>query len=264
MATLPDDTLLCESCGYVLEGLSAEARCPECGTAMEWSLPARRVGTPWQKRRDLRGWLRTTWLMCRRPRGQFETMSTESADRWTLLWSYLLIAGLFLVAPWAGMGAIRASFPPRGPHAIQETLLYVAGSLLNLGVALGALWLLTWIEVVGIRFFAARRGWRLSQSAAWQIAAHSAVGWTLCGILPLIGLANLTVIDRFAPSLWNHSLDLTWAAMGMVSVRSIATVILVLGGYVAGMLVFESLVYVGVLRCRFANAPRAGMTESTL
>lgn len=263
MKALPDHLLLCETCGYVLEGLETEPRCPECGTAMAWSLPSRRTGTSWQRSPGLWTWFRTTWMMCGKPRALFDVMSTTGRGWRTLMFIYLLIAATLFAAPWPEMGSIRAPFPTLGPKVVLETVRYVAGSVLNTAIAFSVLWVLTWIEVVGIRFFSARRGWRLSRAASWQIAAHASMGWSLCGLLTLIGLAAMTAIDRVSPSLWRHSLDLTWASLGVVSARNIALILLPLGGFVAGMLVFESLVYIGVLRCRYANAPRSSLADGS-
>jgi len=202
--------------------------------------------------------------MCGKPRELFDVMSTTGRGWRLLLFIYLLIAATLFAAPWPEMGSIRAPFPTTGPRMLVETAWYVAGSTLNTVAAFGSLLLLTWIEVVGIRFFSARRGWRLSNAASWQIAAHASMGWSLCGLLTLLGLAAMTAIDRLAPGLWRHSLDLTWATLGVVSARTIALVVLPLGGFIAGMLVFETLVYVGVLRCRFANAPRGQSPENTM
>jgi predicted RNA-binding Zn-ribbon protein involved in translation (DUF1610 family) len=257
MKVLPDHILLCETCGYVLEGLESEPRCPECGTQMAWSLPSRRTGTPWQQRPGVWSLLRTAWQICSKPRVLFDVMSTTGPGWRTLLLIYLLVAATLFAAPWPEMGSIRAPFPSLGPKVVYETARYVTGSVLNTAIALGVLFALTWIEVVGIRFFSARRGWRLSNAASWQIAAHSSMGWSLCGLLTLLGLATMTAIDRLSPSVWRYTLDLSWATLGVVSARNIALVVLPMGGFVAGMLVFESLVYIGVLRCRYANAPRA-------
>ena len=51
---VPAETdLLCERCGYVLNGLPADGRCPECGTPLDESVNYRRHPPAWER---ARGW----------------------------------------------------------------------------------------------------------------------------------------------------------------------------------------------------------------
>ena len=56
---MDDTTLLCERCGYSLEGLPHTHTCPECGVPIRESLPAQRTGSPWQRSPGVRSWLAT-------------------------------------------------------------------------------------------------------------------------------------------------------------------------------------------------------------
>lgn len=48
--TLPDDTaMLCEACGYILTGLTAESNCPECGQPISGSSPNLRHLPSWEQ-----------------------------------------------------------------------------------------------------------------------------------------------------------------------------------------------------------------------
>ena len=52
-ATIPADTdVLCENCGYVLNGLPPDSRCPECGRPTSESDPALRTMTAWERAGD--------------------------------------------------------------------------------------------------------------------------------------------------------------------------------------------------------------------
>ena len=65
----PDEfEVLCERCGYVVEGLQASGNCPECGLVVEESLPEARPGSPWQQGPSVRSWLLTVWRVCLQPR----------------------------------------------------------------------------------------------------------------------------------------------------------------------------------------------------
>lgn len=49
--TIPDESdLLCEGCGYTLNGLPAEGNCPECGKSIAQSLGHQRTATAWEGR----------------------------------------------------------------------------------------------------------------------------------------------------------------------------------------------------------------------
>ncbi|MBL0869263.1 MAG: hypothetical protein IBJ18_01665 [Phycisphaerales bacterium] len=59
----------CNNCGYSLQGLDHDGKCPECGTAVVLSLPGVRMlklasDTPW-------GWYAYVWRMMKNPRAFF-------------------------------------------------------------------------------------------------------------------------------------------------------------------------------------------------
>ena len=50
--TIPEETaLLCEKCGYIINGISAESVCPECATPIVESLPDTRQPPLWEQQR---------------------------------------------------------------------------------------------------------------------------------------------------------------------------------------------------------------------
>ena len=141
-------TLLCERCGYIVEGLDAAGACPECGKPISESLPEQRVGTPWQRKPGVGSLVWTWWMTVRHPVGTLGVMRFGGGTERSLVgWS-------------------------------------IAPSL----VAFPVLMLLTLIEARGIRFFGDRHGFRITQAIAWSVCSHGAVGWVIAAIGLWIGV----------------------------------------------------------------------------
>jgi hypothetical protein len=117
-------------------------------------------------------------------------------------------------------------------------------------------WVLAWIERRGVIFFGSRRGWRVTPAVAWTVCGHAASGWVLAGGLVTAGLHAAS---------WGAS----WAAQARpvgpgLPARDIVIAWAPLAGFFAGMLVFETLVYLGVRRLRFANTAGAGLAAASI
>lgn len=272
-------TLLCERCGYPIEDFVREAagashadpagNCPECGEPIAASLPARRTGSPWQNRgaRVFRKriyrvglgligpWLATNYAALRQPRTLFRTMRIEARSGTGLLWINLVVAGFLLVDPWVGVLIGDPARGARGSGPVVEYATKAAMLLLETGVVALLFALLTTVEYFGVRLFARQRGWRLTKAGAWQVCCHASVGWVLVALLPMLGMSLM-----FASTYW-----LGWAPKGvidlsellgpmvpLIGVQSLVTALLTIGGLIAGLLVFETLVYLGVRQCKFA------------
>lgn len=235
-------TLLCESCGYSLRGLESGAmNCSECGVPVADSGPSRRPGSRWQRAPGPASWLLTHFDTLTCPRVQFRRLRIDPRGAETLLATTLLIAALF-ASPAASKLLI-----PRGLVKLPVTEYLLAACAVAL-VLRG----LTWIEYRGIRFMAARRGWRLTTDAATQVCAHASIGWVI-GPAALTWLLSERRFDR-----WSAALPDSWKfelfgvnPLGAESARFTGLGLSLL----AGMIVFEVLVYAGVRRCRWANPP---------
>jgi hypothetical protein len=263
----PESELLCESCGYSLEGIARSGQCPECGRSIESSLPDGRTGSPWQRSRGIASWLATNWGTLRRPRERFTTLRIERAGAIMLMATNCLAAAVLLVAPWSDTLIGDPARAVASQPITRKVLTYAWVFPLQVVAAASLLFVLTWVEYRGVRFFANKRRWRVSRDAAFQIGAHACVGWIVGALIPLMALAILFAAPAGRPSLLDRMLS-RGGGLGYTSLTGGDATLLgvVFGSYILGLLVFETLVYIGVRRCRFANAPRSAPTvaaEST-
>lgn len=225
--------LLCEHCGYDVEGLPDSATCSECGRHVAASRPERRRGSPFQRNASTASYLATGVATLRYPGRLFARVKIERAVSRRLLLSHIVVASVMLsVGPWLDLGRLF----------VQSPLLSWP---LNFLISFGTLFILTQIESFGIRMFGARRRWRVTRDVALTVTAHAAVGWVVGGVLFL--LAVLFPLPEWYITLPRTPLGVAFNA---------AAVIPALLALAAGLIVFELLVYVGVRRCRFANPPR--------
>ena len=98
-ATIPEETdVLCEACGYVLNGLPGGARCPECGRPAAESDPALRAPTAWEQTAHEGSpsggaFLATSAAVLFRPTRFYRTLATR-ADTAQAVWFAQIYWGL--------------------------------------------------------------------------------------------------------------------------------------------------------------------------
>ncbi len=223
--------LWCEGCGYRLDGLEGDGACPECGRERALSDPARRTGSPWQRRPSIVGWLASGFAVLRRPRAFWDKVSVDR------------VSGRNLALLNAGVTALIAvgipAFVMRDPGFFIAFWLLASGTVLTL----------TLVEQWGIRFWGNVHGGRITKGVAWAVCGHASFGWVIGGVLVATGwiVGGLIADGRGA----------SWGALGWrIAFAAPVSVGFVVGGGVVGLLLFETLTYLGARRMRFANAPR--------
>ncbi len=135
--------------------------------------------------------------------------------------------------------------------------LIMRGGMLFVWVLLISLFLLalTWIECRGVRFFSNRRGWRMTPEAAWQVCCHASIGWIIMALLPLLGMAAMVGLVRVFHYSPTGVIDFSrWLGPGapIWHIESVMRSTLTLGAGLIGLMVFETLVYIGARQCKYA------------
>lgn len=176
-------------------------------------------------------------MILRRPFTAWDVLRVEAGSSKLLLAACAVLASVALLP---GLWPLRE---------LSRGVLPMGAWLWLLPVALVSppgVWILTWIERRGVVFFGKRRGWRVTPAVAWTVCAHAAFGWILAAAFVALGLHLSAFLATGRPTgnaLLPRDIAISWAP---------------LAGFFAGMLVFETLVYVGVRRMRFANPPAPG------
>jgi hypothetical protein len=234
-------TLLCESCGYPLTGLPVEGRCPECGEPVADSLPQRRVGSPWQQRTGFAAWWRTGRESLLRPADLFACILIERRSSGRLLYLNITTGASAIAVSILMSSAIR--FPFVNPEGMT-----IRGALMLLGLAMALttavsllIAALVLIEAIGARIWGRRTRSRITAGVATAVCAHASVGWFIAGAGWASGFILLWATQKMG--LFN---DLPrWLRTALVIIPPVSLIV--------GLFIFESLVYIGIRRCRFAN-----------
>lgn len=233
------DALLCENCGYDLAGLTRADNCPECGTPIAASLPENRTGTPWQRGDSHEPWFLTLGLMIRHPVSAWRVVrNTDGRVEQFILRNSFASGAAFVPAAYGtssivGLLSRRTAGSVAGDaEGVTLIVVFVLSWLTSAAIGALIIRVLTAIEAAGIAHFGRRRGWRTDRVLAKIICAHAGVMWLFAGALAGVGYGLFSEMEP----------NFRW---------------LPLTGFLLGMLLFETWVYLGFRAMRFANPPGA-------
>lgn len=246
-------TLLCEKCGYVIEGLDTSGNCPECGKPIAESLPERRTGTPWQQSPGAKTLLATWWMTLRHPLRTLDVMklsertSTGLSGR-TLMFSsicmYILLLMLEVINPYSSLNVLALA------------VMSAIGALIVFAIFV----MLSEIELAGLRIISKSRGFRVTEPIAYNIVGHGSVGWVWCGAMLALSLYSLGQSVMHSTEM-NEFPALPWSDRPFVTGYTLSryydslTLIFFLLSF-PGFLFFETFAYLGLLRLKYANRIR--------
>ncbi len=225
------EALLCESCGYPLDGLAPAGDCPECGDPVAASDPRRRTGPLWARRPGPGAWVDVVVDLIARPTRFFRKMRVDGSNVLPRLY-------LLTVACVGGGGWSVAELAWNGRSALWA---WVGGML-----AAKSVLLLSYTEAGGVAFFSRQRGWRVPFSVAERVVCYASPGW-------LPAAAALIVVHHYASGPWLVGWLEPLTGSRTLARQLIPAAYILIGGL--AILGFESLVYIGVRQVRFANRP---------
>lgn len=181
---------------------------------------------------------------------------------WSLALTNLTLAAFLIVDPFVGTLIGDPFRSARGKAISTQAGTYLVSLVGGVTAVVVILLLLMWLEMLGVRFIARRRGWRLTKAAAWNVCCHASIGWVFSGLLPVLVLATgFALLFNFG-IVPQGTIRIPGPNPISINVQDLFSIGGSLLGYFLGMLIFESLVYAGIQSCRYAaDEPRAAPTD---
>lgn len=169
--TFDNYTLLCNRCGYVIEGLFKEDPCPECGCPIAQSLPTERPGTPWQTKNSIRSMI-ATWLhVILRPSRTIDNMLLIRAASGGLAATTPFVASVLAIFFFSVIASFTVRHEQTWPASIALAILAIGYWPLT--------YLYTIIAVGRLKRKSKSTTNKIDQEVVWTIAEHASSYWAI-------------------------------------------------------------------------------------
>jgi len=207
---VPDETdLLCEFCGYTLNGLPDGANCPECGVPVVASLGQKRQSPMWEAARggrSLLAFLHDSAMVILRPTDFFKTTTTRGDERraeWFGRAHWAIASLLFGLA-----GSLHATTLFWSPDPLTRAVTGGIGVITIAVASYLSLFGITWAATRLTAWEAAYRGYRLPLGVVRRgMAYHAAHYFPVAVVAVLITGAYASMIRR---RVLYHDSDMTY------------------------------------------------------
>jgi hypothetical protein len=184
-AVVPEETdLLCEGCGYTLNGLPTSGNCPECGKPIPESMGEHRHLSPFEIEPSLKSFVSTTRSVLFHPTEFYRTplvrAHTDEARRFSQI--HLTIATVLFAL--TTVGHAQFVFEVFAIDSRWVIVLAVIGTPLILVLMLLLTKLATWLSAIEARYWGMRLPYQVvARGLAFHTAHYLPVGLLAAGVV---------------------------------------------------------------------------------
>jgi hypothetical protein len=190
--------LLCEFCGYTLNGLNEQSNCPECGMPIRSSLGTTRHPPAWEQpdRALASTFIATTWRIIFHTKDFFKGMTTRGDVRNAALFAHLhwaIASALFGLAA----SAHANLFNQTGNPLTKLIFTGAIGVIVFAIISYFSLWATTWMAVRLTTWEAAYRGYRLPLPVVMRGMYYHAAHYLPVGLAAAATVVGYVSLLRF-------------------------------------------------------------------